>query len=158
MVPMAAQRGAEANLRTTFEKVILRAGCQPWPRLFQNLRASFECDLVEKYPAHVVAKWLGHSPKIAAAHSLMTRDHHFDEAVNVALGKGQQGGAYSGAPEAQKVTQQASAGNRTPAPAGGGNAVIPAGNARSRGEHGRLGSSDRREVGKEGLEPPTPSV
>jgi len=125
VVPMAAQRGAGANLRTTFEKVILRAGCQPWPRLFQNLRASFECDLVEKYPAHVVAKWLGHSPKIAAAHYLMTREHHFDDAVNVSLGKSPQSGAYSGAPEAQKAAQQASAGHRTQSQVGSKKTVIP---------------------------------
>jgi hypothetical protein len=27
-----------ANLRTTFEKVVERAGLTPWPRLFHNLR------------------------------------------------------------------------------------------------------------------------
>src|SRR5579872_856397 len=27
-----------ANLRTTFEKIVRRAGLQPWPRLFHNLR------------------------------------------------------------------------------------------------------------------------
>ena len=29
----------------------------------------------------MVAKWLGHSPKVAAQHSLMSRDHHFEDAV-----------------------------------------------------------------------------
>jgi hypothetical protein len=29
----------------------------------------------------VVAKWLGHSPKVAAQHYLMSRDHHFDDVV-----------------------------------------------------------------------------
>ncbi len=51
------------------------------PRLLQNLRASCETDGVEKYPSHVVAKWLGHSPKIAAQHYLMSREHHFDDVV-----------------------------------------------------------------------------
>ena len=31
--------------------------------------------------AGVVAKWLGHSPKIAAQHYLMSREHHFDDVV-----------------------------------------------------------------------------
>ena len=53
----------------------------PPPRLLQNLRASCATDWVEKYPSHVVAKWLGHSPKVAAQHYLMSRDHHFDDVV-----------------------------------------------------------------------------
>lgn len=52
-----------------------------WPRLLQNLRASCATDWVEKYPSHVVAKWLGHSPKVAAQHYLMSRDHHFEDVV-----------------------------------------------------------------------------
>ena len=51
------------------------------PRLLQNLRASCETDWVERYPAHVVAKWLGHSPKVAAQHYLMSREHHFEDVV-----------------------------------------------------------------------------
>jgi len=37
---------------------------------------------VEKYPNHFVAKWLGHSPMIAATHSLQTREHHFEDVVS----------------------------------------------------------------------------
>ena len=43
--------------------------------------ASCETDWVERYPAHVVAKWLGHSPKVAAQHYLMSREHHFEDVV-----------------------------------------------------------------------------
>jgi hypothetical protein len=32
-------------------------------------------DWVEKYPSHVVAKWLAHSSKVAAQHYLLSRDH-----------------------------------------------------------------------------------
>jgi integrase len=70
-----------SNLRTTFRKIITRAGHRPWPRLFQNLRASCATDWVERYPAHVVAKWLGHSPMIAASHYLQTRERHFADVV-----------------------------------------------------------------------------
>ncbi len=70
-----------SNLRTTFTKIITRAGFEPWPRLFQNLRASCATDWVEKYPNHVVAKWLGHSPLIAATHYLQARERHFEDAV-----------------------------------------------------------------------------
>jgi len=74
------------NLRTTFYKIIAKAGEKPWPRLFHNMRASCACDWVEKFPAHVVAAWLGHSPLIAAQHYLQTRDAHFDLAAGVGGG------------------------------------------------------------------------
>ena len=56
-------------------------GLTLWLRLLQNLRASYATDWVEKYPSHVVAKWLGRSPKVAAQHSLMSRGHHFEDVV-----------------------------------------------------------------------------
>ena len=79
VVPMAARKSV--NLRTHLERIIAKAGHEPWPRLFQNLRASCETDWVERYPAHAVAKWLGHSPKVAAEHYLMSREHHFEDVV-----------------------------------------------------------------------------
>ncbi len=66
-----------ANLRTTFERIVRRAGLQPWPRLFHNLRASLETELVEKYPIQVVTSWLGNTPSVAMRHYLMTTDEHF---------------------------------------------------------------------------------
>ncbi len=69
------------NLRTTFMKLITRAGYEPWPRLFHNMRASCATDWAEALPAHVVAKWLGHSPLVAAKHDLQTRDAHFEVAI-----------------------------------------------------------------------------
>ena len=74
-----------ANLRTTFTKIITRSGHKPWPRLFQNLRASCATDWVKKYPNHVVAKWLAHSPMIAATHYLQPRERHFEDVVNGAV-------------------------------------------------------------------------
>lgn len=70
-----------ANLRTTFEKIVRRAGLQTWPRLFHNLRASRETELVEAYPVQVVTSWLGNTPSVAMRHYLMTTDEHFDAAI-----------------------------------------------------------------------------
>jgi integrase len=90
-----------ANLRTTFEKIVKRAGITPWPRLFHNLRASRETELVEEYPVQVVTSWLGNTPSVAMRHYLMTTDEHFATAVK-------------GTPEeAQKAAQQAHVGSRT---------------------------------------------
>lgn len=78
-------RDPGVNLRTHFERIIAKAGVTPWPRLFHNMRASCACDWAEKFPGHVVAGWLGHSPLISARHYLQTRDAHFD----LATGKGE---------------------------------------------------------------------
>lgn len=72
---------ANANLRTALLKIIRRAGLQPWPRLFHNLRASRETELVEAYPVQVVTSWLGNTPSIAMRHYLMTTDAHFAAAL-----------------------------------------------------------------------------
>jgi integrase len=81
------------NLRTTFEKLIRRAGLVSWPRLFHNLRASCETDLMQRHPIHVVTAWLGNTPKIALGHYLQTLETDFEKAVR--------GGAESGAHAAQ---------------------------------------------------------
>jgi hypothetical protein len=47
-------RQQNANLRTQFERILKRAGIQPWERLFQNLRASRETEMANQYPLHVV--------------------------------------------------------------------------------------------------------
>jgi integrase len=73
--------GTSANLRTTFQKIIRRAGLSPWPRTFHNLRASALADWCERFPSHAVARWAGHSPMIAARHYVGARDVHFDRAA-----------------------------------------------------------------------------
>ena len=80
---VARLRDPKVNLRTQFERIIGKACVKPWPRLFHNMRASCATDWVERFPAHVVAGWLGHSPMIAAQHYLQTRDAHFDLAAGV---------------------------------------------------------------------------
>jgi hypothetical protein len=72
------------NLRTTFEKIIKRAGLTLWPRLFHNLRSSRHTELQEVYPTHVVCAWLGNSPDIAREHYLQVTDAHFDRATSAA--------------------------------------------------------------------------
>ncbi|MBX3405064.1 MAG: site-specific integrase [Phycisphaeraceae bacterium] len=104
-------RDTGTNLRTTFEKIIERAGLVAWPRLFHNLRASCAMDWCERFPGHVVASWLGHSPLVAARHYMATRDHHFE----LAVGNGE-GGAQSDARVAQNEAQHDSADDRTDSP------------------------------------------
>ena len=56
------------------------AGLTPWPKLIQNLRASCETAwLDDGIPAHVVAKWIGHSVKVQNDNYAQVDDHHFDQ-------------------------------------------------------------------------------
>jgi hypothetical protein len=48
-------RKANTNLRKRLERTVKRAGLQPWPRLFQNLRSSRETEFAQSYPLHVVS-------------------------------------------------------------------------------------------------------
>lgn len=73
------------NLRSGFKKIIERAGLQPWPRIFHNLRASCETDLVEDFPIHVVAVWLGNTPGVATRHYLQVTESNFQKAVQLAV-------------------------------------------------------------------------
>jgi integrase len=70
-----------SNLRTQAHRIIRKARIDPWTRVFQNLRASRETELVEDFPIHVVTQWLGNSPDTAAKHYLTMRDIHLERAV-----------------------------------------------------------------------------
>jgi len=92
-------RDTNSNLRTQFERILRKASVQAWPRLFQNLRASLETELVNDFPLHVVTAWLGNSPAVATGHYLQVLDEHFQRAA--------QGGAGGGALSGEKVAQGA---------------------------------------------------
>ncbi len=76
-------REANQNLRTQLTKIIKRAGLEPWPKLFHNLRSTRETELAETYPLHVVCAWIGNSQPIAAKHYLQVTDDHFSQAAGV---------------------------------------------------------------------------
>jgi len=71
-----------SNYRTTFNKMVKRAGLQAWPKPFHAMRASRETDLLETHPLQAVTRWFGHSPKVAVANYLRVREEHYDRAVN----------------------------------------------------------------------------
>ena len=77
-----------------------KAGVEPWPRLFQNLRASRETELANSFPLHVVTSWLGNTPSVADRHYLQVTSEHFAQAV-----------AGRGARVVQQVVQKPAAGD-----------------------------------------------
>ncbi len=113
------QRRRSTNLRSQLLRFIGRAGVKPWPRVFQNLRASRETELTNVFPLHVAAGWIGNSAAVAKEHYLSTTEDHFTQAVRPApetdVRSGSQepevdeGGAECGAPVVQNAVQQAAA-------------------------------------------------
>lgn len=90
-------RQRNCNLRTQLVRIIRQAGLEPWPKLFQNLRATRETELAQQYPLHVVCAWIGNSQLVAAKHYLQVTEEHFRAATG----------------SAQKAAQQAHAESRT---------------------------------------------
>jgi integrase len=88
-------RGRE-NLRRRALKIVKRAGLDPWPRLFQNLRASCETDLTALVPLHVVCAWIGNTQLIAARHYLQVTDEHFAAVTGGGAGGAAQSAAVNG--------------------------------------------------------------
>lgn len=67
------------NLHKPFLQIVDNAGLVPWPKLFQNLRASCETQWLDSgLPAHVVANWMGHSVQVQNDSYAQVDDHHFD--------------------------------------------------------------------------------
>jgi integrase len=91
-------RDGNQNLRTRLRKIIRRAGLEPWPKLFHNLRASRETELAATYPIHVVCAWIGNTARIAAKHYLQVTEADFNRATA--------GAAESGAVTPEKALQK----------------------------------------------------
>lgn len=113
-----------------------RAVLTPWPKLFQNLRASRATELANEYPAHVAAAWLGHSQLIAKKHYWHVTDEHFETT-------------------AQKAAQQAHTEGCTepqPTNAGRGKSLVLQGSANT------CDAMPEMPVGDTGVEPVTSPV
>jgi hypothetical protein len=58
-------------------KIVRRAGLTPWPKLWQNCRASRQTDLAATFPLHVACAWMGNTQAVAAGHYLLVTADHF---------------------------------------------------------------------------------
>ena len=88
-------RETTVNLRTRLLKTLKRAKLDPWPKLWQNMRASRETELVESFPSHVVAGWVGHSVAVANKHYLQITEDHSAKAVQNPLQHRDAGGGMA---------------------------------------------------------------
>ncbi len=99
-------RDPAQNLGTQFKRIIRRAGVEPWPRLWQNLRASRETELMREYDLATVCRWIGNSPAVAAKHYAMSADLDADFQRAIGAGKAD---AQAQQKAQQKAQQSASA-------------------------------------------------
>jgi len=95
-------RNPGGNMRTQLARIVKRAGLEPWPRIFHNLRSSRQTELEETFPSHVVCKWIGNSPQVARKHYLQLTDEHFRRAIESET----KSGAKSGAARARGGSRQ----------------------------------------------------
>ena len=74
-------RQSNSHLGMELRRILRRAGLTPWPKLFQNLRATRETELADHFPMHVACAWIGNSRAVAMKHYLQVTDDHFRQAV-----------------------------------------------------------------------------
>ena len=80
-------RDAGVNLRTHMHRIIRRAGLEPWPKTFQNLRSTRETELFKLTKGNVkaVCKWIGNSPAVAMQHYAQVTEADLKEAAKLAV-------------------------------------------------------------------------
>ena len=77
-----ARHGHSAQLlRKQLVQIVKHAGLELWPKPFQNMRATRETELADKFSAHVVCRWIGNSQIVAAKHYLQVTDEHYERAI-----------------------------------------------------------------------------
>ena len=63
-------------------KILRRLEISAWPKPWQNMQATRETELTERFPEHVVCAWLGNFPKTAREHYLRVTKEHLSRALD----------------------------------------------------------------------------
>ena len=93
---LRALRTKSKNWRTPLEKMLKRAGIQPWPAMFNSLRSSAAIDVCREYGMAAVVEWIGHSEAVSLKHYQRTIDSDFQRAAELGLGHTQKHGPRYG--------------------------------------------------------------
>ena len=75
-------RRKSKNWRTPLEKMMIRAGLEPWPALFNTMRASGETDIARTHGLQCAVQWVGNSVQIAMKHYVRATAEDFRKAAN----------------------------------------------------------------------------
>ena len=117
-MPLARQ---SANLRTHALQIIQKAGVSVWPRVFQNLRASRENELIQEYPVPLVLAWIGHTAAVAQGHYLTATDADYRRAAR----KAAQNPAHSASVRRRQGPSQPTGSKENPVKAGTSKNPVP---------------------------------
>ncbi len=76
-----------SNLCPQMIRIVKRAGLEPWPKIFQNLRSTRETELFKskKGSLKAVCSWIGNSPAVAMSHYAQVTEEDFQEALQMSL-------------------------------------------------------------------------
>jgi len=107
-------RDARQNLRTHFTRIIRRAGLEPWPKLFHNLRATRQTELAETFPIQAVCEWIGNSVAVAKGHYLQVTEAHYELAIKATDDRAVQNPAHSSEAPFKLVHNAAQSASETP--------------------------------------------
>lgn len=128
-------RDSAQNLRTPFLKLLKKAGIEAWPKLFHNLRATRETELLAQFPVKDVCAWIGNTEAVAMKHYAMATADSFQRAIC-----GSTGGSISADQQVSGETTECEKPPETNVSEGSGIPVIAGA------------------MGDEGLEPPTSTL
>ena len=80
-------RDKSVNLRTQLTRIVKRAGIEPWPKLFQNLRSTRETELFKLTNGNVkaVCSWIGNSPVVAMQHYAQVTEADLKDAAKLTV-------------------------------------------------------------------------
>lgn len=153
-------RGSEAYLRRKMYRLLKKADILPWPKLFHNMRASRETELLDEFPVKDVCSWIGNSQAIAMKHYAMRREDSFARAAGIELGATKPAHAEIGGPNGGPKN-----GSLGQVEADSEEAVICGSSSQTLTEQ-QLGSIkqllaeivEMKLMGEEGLEPPTSTL
>jgi integrase len=73
------------NLWRDFQFIRRQAGIKTYSKWCHTLRRNREQDWTENFPEHIVAEWMGHSPKVARAHYLRVDDRNIMAATKTPI-------------------------------------------------------------------------
>ncbi len=130
------------NLNPQLRRIIKRAGVEPWPRTWHNMRATRQSELASTYPLHTVCGWMGNTKAIAAGHYLQVTDADWQRAVGL---------CGEAAQNAAQHTPASTGSTRKP------NRVAITGEAFLRDSAAPCRDPHNVRMGRPGLEPGTPA-
>jgi len=84
VISQRGPRSAATNLRTQFTRIIKRAGYKPWPKLFHNLRATRQTELIQSgIDPQAVCSVIGNSIRVMSEHYYTLTDDTLNKMLDV---------------------------------------------------------------------------